>query len=151
VAIFNGSLEVAVRIALILEASYPESLDVDQLALLDHALLHSADFGGPESVFPAVPGRVSELALKRPLIKAGLHILSQALVVQVLTTHRGVVFLAGEEMTPFVGLLDSPLAGKLRTRARWAVGAGLGVDAGAKSRLTEAMAGWRHEFGEGVR
>ncbi|WP_157579883.1 MULTISPECIES: ABC-three component system middle component 2 [unclassified Plantibacter] len=119
--VFNSNLEVAIRLALILEASFPRSLDLEQLSLADHAIIHSADMGGPPSIFPASPGRVSELTVKRPLVRNGMHLLCQAGIAAALTESRGIVFSGTEDTAPFLKLLEAPLLERLRERAAWSV------------------------------
>lgn len=147
--IFNSGIEVSIRLAFLLNAAFPTPLDVDRLALLDHAVLHSADFGGPESIFPPNPGRVSELTLKRPILHEALHLLTQANVAAIVPSIDGVQFTAGEESNAFLSVLESPLAASIRNRAAWAVGALLdGGDFNVESQLADALESWKFQFSD---
>ncbi len=47
-SLFNGTIETGLRSLMILEAFYPEKLDLDSISLLDYFIVHTADIGGPE-------------------------------------------------------------------------------------------------------
>jgi hypothetical protein len=100
----NSPLEIGVRALVLLSESHPDALDLAQLALLDHAVLHSEEFDGPPSLHPDLPARSGELGLKRT-------VLEQALLV-----HR-----ATERGPAFVDILEAPYVLRLRERAEWAV------------------------------
>ena len=74
----NSSLEVGMRVLMILVDAFPAHLDINRLVLLDHGLLHSADLDGPESLHPPIPVRVGELGVKRQHIEDGLHVMIRA-------------------------------------------------------------------------
>ena len=56
----NSPLEVGIRVLMLLAEAFPAGLDLNDLVLLDHGLLHSADLGGPESLHPPLPIRAGE-------------------------------------------------------------------------------------------
>lgn len=118
-SVFNSSREVGVRLSFIFVAIAPRAVDVDVLALLDHALLHSADFDGPQSVFPAAATRSTEVTIKRPIIRDALHLLAQAGIVEVVASADGLTFRAAEEAAAFTRLLTVPLAEVFSARAAW--------------------------------
>lgn len=117
----NSPVELGVRIVMLLVEAYPEHLDVNQLVLLDHAVLHSADLGGPESLHPALPVRAGELGVKRDVVEGGLTLLLRAGLVDVAATANGVQFQAGEDAHQFVEILGSSYATTLHERAVWVV------------------------------
>jgi hypothetical protein len=57
----NSPVETGVRVLMVLTSAFPEHLDLNQLVLLDHGVLHSADLGGPPSLHPPVPKSASVL------------------------------------------------------------------------------------------
>jgi hypothetical protein len=150
VTVFNSSREVAIRVSFLLVAIAPRSVDVDDLVLLDHALLHSADFGGPASAFPAAVTRSTEVTIKRPIVHDALHLLAQAGLVEVLAGVDGLKFGATEEAAAFLRLLDSQLAKLFVERAEWVAERFFEGDA---STITDSYRGvsdqWRVHFGEG--
>jgi hypothetical protein len=150
VTVFNSSREVAIRVSFLLVAIAPRSVDVDDLVLLDHALLHSADFGGPASAFPAAVTRSTEVTIKRPILHDALHLLAQAGLVEVLAGVDGLKYGATEEAAAFLRLLDSQLAKLLVERAEWVAERFFEGDA---FTITDSYRGvsdqWRVHFGEG--
>lgn len=115
----NSSLEVGLRVLFVLAESFPRRLDLNQLVLLDHSLLHSADLDGPASLHPPVPIRASELGMKREAIEAGLEVMIRANLVYAGVGPGGVEFWAGESAHGFARLLETPYAEELRSRAAW--------------------------------
>ena len=97
----NSPLEVGIRVLMVLQEAFPERLDLNQLVLLDHSVLHSADLGGPESLHPPVPVRASELGVKRQSIEAGLEVMIRAHLAHVGVGDRGIEFWAGEAADGF--------------------------------------------------
>ncbi|WP_155290133.1 ABC-three component system middle component 2 [Rhodococcoides fascians] len=117
----NSPVELGVRIVMILVEAYPEHLDVNRLVLLDHAVLHSADLGGPESLHPALPVRAGELGVKRDVVEGGLTLLLRGGLAVMAATADGVQFQAGEGALHFVDILGSSYATALHDRVVWVV------------------------------
>ena len=117
----NSPLEVGLRVLMVLQEAFPQHLDLNQLVLLDHSVLHSADLGGPESLHPAVPIRAGELGVKRQLIEAGLEVMIRAHLAHVGVGDGGIEFWAGEAADGFTGLLETEYASQLSLRAAWVV------------------------------
>ena len=59
-SIFNGPLELGTRSSLILTA-LEKKFSLDDLVLLDYALLYSQEFGGPDNLHPALPNHIAEI------------------------------------------------------------------------------------------
>jgi hypothetical protein len=117
----NGPLEVAVRVITVLTEAFPARLDLNNLVLLDHALLHSADLGGPESLHPPVPIRSGELGMKRERIQQGVEVLVRADLAHMEPTVDGIHFWASERAAGFIRLLETEYAQALIERATWVV------------------------------
>lgn len=115
----NSPFEIGMRAVAILEAFYPEALSIDALALLDYAVVHSADLNGPASLHPRIPGRVSEITVKRPLLEKGLAVSTRAGLSSLIIDAFGIRHVATDESTSFLSLLDSEYMNDLRDRARW--------------------------------
>ncbi|WP_280457720.1 ABC-three component system middle component 2 [Nocardia carnea] len=143
----NGPLETGIRVLMVLTAAFPERLDLNQLVLLDHGLLHSADLGGPPSLHPPVPIRASALGVRREAIEYGLDVIIRAQLAHVGLGADGIEYWAGERADGFIGLLDSKYAGALHERAGWVVDRYRGLDDSALRReLSAAAQHWAEEF-----
>jgi hypothetical protein len=117
----NSPLEIGVRALVLLSENHPEPLDLAQLALLDHAVLHSGEFNGPPSLHPDLPARSGELGLKRMVLERALLVLIRAGLAELEAGETGLVYRATERGPAFVGILEAPYVLRLRERAEWAV------------------------------
>jgi hypothetical protein len=135
------------RTLFLLDRSRPESLDLARLVLLDYALLHSRDLGGPESLHPALPIRGGEVALKRSLIERGLRVLVRGGLVAVEAGPAGLGYRATDEGHGFLELLTSPYSERLREFADWTVRALADLsDEEIRSRMSDVIDRWSVEF-----
>ncbi|GAB3599722.1 hypothetical protein GCM10027586_02130 [Kineococcus gypseus] len=143
----NSPLELGVRVLVVLTACFPRTLDLDQLVLMDHCLLHSADLGGPPSLLPAVSTRSGELGLKRTVLEHGAQLMARAGMVEVVTSEKGLTFRAGEEAAPFLRLISSPMMRSLSAIAEWAVAefADLSTEQ-IRTRMRTVSQQWAEEF-----
>ena len=119
--ILNSPLEHSIRVLMILVETFPKSLDINRLVLLDYTLLHSSDFGGPDSLHPSVPIRVGELGIKRQLIQDGLEVLVRSGLAHIEAKTEGFYFRASEDAEGFARLLETQHAHDLSERATWVV------------------------------
>jgi hypothetical protein len=143
----NSPLETGVRVLMVLASTFPEHLNLDQLVLLDHSLLHSADLGGPPSLHPPVPIRASELAVRRESIEHGLDVLIRADLAHAGLGASGIEYWAGERADGFLALLDTTYAAALQQRATWVVDRYQVLDEVALRQELDAAAGhWAEEF-----
>ncbi len=143
----NSPLEVGIRVLMVLQEAFPERLDLNQLVLLDHSVLHSADLGGPESLHPPVPVRASELGVKRQSIEAGLEVMIRAHLAHVGVGDRGIEFWAGEAADGFTSLLETEYASRLSARAAWVVQHFGALDEQAlRAALSSVVEHWSEEF-----
>ncbi|WP_435239167.1 ABC-three component system middle component 2 [Streptomyces sp. YPW6] len=117
----NSPLEIGVRALVLLAESYPQPLDLAQLAVLDHAVLHSGDLDGPPSLHPSLPGHSGELGMKRTVLEQALLVLIRAGLAGVEADETGLVYRATERGPAFVDILEAPYVVRLRERAEWAV------------------------------
>ena len=143
----NGPLETAIRALTLLAEAYPRNLDLNQLVLLDHGLLHSEDLGGPPSLHPPVPIRSSELGVKRHQLTLGLEVLTRVGLADMSATTGGIHFTAAEGAHPFLSLLETSHARALAERASWVVDRyGDLSDAGLRDAIREVSGRWAEEF-----
>lgn len=117
----NSPLEVGVRALVLLSESHPEPLDLAQLVVLDHALLHSGEFDGPPSLHPDLPARAGELGMKRTVLEQALLVLIRAGLAGVEDRSEGLMYTATDRGPVFVDVLEAPYVESLRERAEWVV------------------------------
>jgi hypothetical protein len=117
----NSPLEVAVRALVLLAESHPEVLDLAQLVVLDHVLLHSGEFDGPPSLHPELPARAGELGMKRTVLEQALLVLIRAGLADIEDGGDGLVYTATDRGPVFVDVLEAPYVESLRERAEWVI------------------------------
>jgi hypothetical protein len=132
---FNTPIETAIRLAILLVEAYPHSFSLDRLVMLDHILVHTADFGGPSSVHPPSPYRVAEPYVRRELVQKSLILFRSRSLIAEIPTRDGFVWRAGETAAPFVECLTTKYHQALRNRAKWT-----NQNFGAASELSLASA-----------
>ncbi|MET8123311.1 ABC-three component system middle component 2 [Micromonospora sp. NPDC005189] len=115
----NGPLEVGLRALTLLSAAFPRAFDIASLSFLDYTLLHSREFGGPESLHPDVPNHQSEITVKRNMLEHGLEVMIRARLVSLRVEPGGIAYAATDNAPGFVGLLESEYMQELRRRAEW--------------------------------
>lgn len=143
----NSPLEVGLRVLFVLQEAFPQHLDLNQLVLLDHSVLHSADLGGPASLHPAVPIRAGELGIKREAIEAGLEVIVRSELAKAGVGDGGIEFWASETADGFIALLETEYAGQLHSRARWVVDHfGTLDEQTLRSALSSVAMHWSEEF-----
>lgn len=143
----NSPIEVGVRALMLLSEAFPSKLDLNRLVLLDYGLLHSADLGGPTSLYPPLPMRAGEFGVKRRSIEGGLELLVRAGLARIDIDSGGIQFSATERAPGFVALLVAEYAVSLHERAAWVIHY---YGTLSESAMREAMQGiiarWTQEF-----
>lgn len=144
---FNSPLETGVRALIILNALYPTALDLSDLLLFDHLVVHTADFSGPPSLHPDILPRSGEPLVRRRLIENGLTLMRQRHLIDIEFSPNGILYRASEEAGALVSLMRSHYAKSLFARAKWLAEqfAQDGVDA-LKGRVTDRIGRWHSEF-----
>jgi hypothetical protein len=115
----NSPVEVGVRALVLLLEAFPERLDVAQLVYLDYAMLHSAELGGPTSLHPELPAGPGELGMRRRLMEQGLQVIIRAGLADLHATDAGFFYVATEEASSFVDVLEASYVQRLVERAEW--------------------------------
>lgn len=144
--VFNGSVETGLRLLVLLEAFYPEKLDLEAPALLDYFVVHTADLGGPDSLHPALPERVGEYRVRRTLIQEALRMLLRVSLIEVVEAADGISFLSGDDTPAFVRLLNSDYNRDLSDRASWLARRVHGDGAAAFASMRQLIDRWSLEF-----
>lgn len=145
--LLNSPLEIGIRAVAMLTSIYPARADLARIVLLDHVVIHSADFAGANSLHPEIPGRVGELGVKRELVRQGLALMgARGLIVRNLTV-TGIYYSASEDARPFLDSMDAPYLALLRERCSWATGVfGALDDAAIRVWLGAVFGRWAEEF-----
>ncbi|MFI6180616.1 ABC-three component system middle component 2 [Nonomuraea sp. NPDC051191] len=143
----NGPLETGLRALAILTSAFPEAYDIDSLAFFDYSLLHSEEFGGPESLHPDVPNHTSEITVKRDLLELGLQVMIRARLVTLQIDRGGISYAATDNAPGFVDLLESSYMHQLRRRADWVVEAFGNVGPAYIRERTSALGRWSESAG----
>jgi len=117
--IFNSDVELATRAALILTSMEGEKFDIDELVLLDYALLYSSEFNGPSNLHPAVPNHLAEIAQRRELLPRALLFFIKKGLIDVRYDENGRSFYANENTNSFVSCLNSSYFIKIWERLSW--------------------------------
>jgi hypothetical protein len=145
--LLNSPVEVSIRLLTILDHSFPNALGIHRLVLFDHALVHSADLGGPASLHPDIPGRVGELGVRRQLVEQALDILLRVELAEVAPERSGIVYRASESAHGFLRIIDAHYVDKLQDRSSWVVGTyGSLADDEIRSRFHGLLDRWSEEF-----
>jgi hypothetical protein len=143
----NSPVEVGVRILIVLAEAFPAQLGINELVLLDHALLHSGDLGGPPSIHPPLPGRVGELGFKRTLIEYGIQLMLRAELIESSASPSGLQFVASDAAASFVGGLTSLYARTLIARTQWVVEHFDDLtEQSLRTRMRAVFESWAEEF-----
>ncbi|WP_395294669.1 ABC-three component system middle component 2 [Kitasatospora hibisci] len=117
----NSPLEVGVRALVLLAETHPQPLDLAQLVVLDHVMLHTSDYDGPPSLHPALPAGAGEIGMKRGVLEQALLVLIRAGLAGLEDRSEGLMYSATDRGPVFVDILEAPYAESLRERAEWVV------------------------------
>lgn len=117
--LFNSPLEAGIRAVVVLEHLRPQALDLAEMVLFDHVVVHTADLGGPPSLHPDVPGRTGELLVRRRLVEASLQLMQRCHLVDQESADEGIIYRASDEAAAYVELLETDYSIQMKTCARW--------------------------------
>lgn len=144
----NSPLEYGMRVLVMLTEAYPVQLDVNQLVLLDHSVLHTADLGGPPSIHPSHVASAGELGVRRATLEEGLRVMLRAGLIDMRTSRTGIRYEAGDEAHSFVSALSSNYIAELRRRSHWVVEQfGTLTDEQVRQRMGALFGSWSEELG----
>ncbi|MGW0755365.1 ABC-three component system middle component 2 [Streptomyces sp. NPDC002814] len=143
----NSPIEVGMRILSLLNEFSPRALGISHLTYFDYCMLHSADFGGPESLHPKLPVGPGEFGIKRKLIEGGLQLMLRAGLIEVRAADTGIIYGATESASGFIEVLDSDYLDQLQQRASWVAREMAFMD---DQQLAEAMKEVYVRWAEGI-
>lgn len=115
---FNSPVEIGTRVALML-SSLEQRLALDELVLLDYALLYSREFGGPDNLHPALPNHIAEIAHRRDVMPKSLRFMSKRGLINMIVDESGHYYSANESTIDFVSCLQSAYFRKSWVRLNW--------------------------------
>ena len=119
IPIFNNEIEMGLRILIILNTTYPRSLDIELINYYDYFSLHTADIGGEESLHSPVPNRFGELSVKRAIIQKSLNYLLLKGLIEQTFTKNGIEYIASEITSPFIDNLNENYTLSLIDKVKW--------------------------------
>lgn len=144
---FNSPLETGIRALIILNALYPIALDLSNLLLFDHLVVHTADFSGPPSLHPDIVPRSGEPLVRRRLIENGISLMRLRHLINIEFSPQGILYSASEEAGPLIGLMRTPYAKMLIARAHWLAEQSIRDGTPAlRDRVTDRIGRWHSEF-----
>lgn len=115
---FNSPIEIGTRVALILSALNTKTC-LDELVMLDYALLYSEEFGGPPNLHPALPNHVAEIAHRREFMPGAINLLLKRGLVDLIIEDSGHYYKRNEDTLDFVSCLQSTYFKKSWVRLNW--------------------------------
>jgi hypothetical protein len=98
--LFNSPLQAGIRAVIVLEHLRPEKVDLAEMVLFDHGVVHTADLGGPPSLHPDLPGRKGELLVRRRLIEKSLDLMRRCHLIEQESHEGGIFFRASDDQLP---------------------------------------------------
>jgi hypothetical protein len=146
--LYNSKLEAGIRAVVVLEELRPETVDLAEMVLFDHVVVHTADLGGPPSLHAKLPGRKGELLVRRRLIESGLELMWRCHLVEQDSIDEGLIYRASDDAASYVELLGTTYSNRLKHCAGW-----LGEQvrergkAGFKVFVREQIGDWIEAFG----
>lgn len=117
--LFNSPLEAGIRAVAVLEELRPDHVDLAEMVLFDHLVVHTADLDGPPSLHPDLPGRQGELLVRRRLVEVSLELMRRCHLVERENTTEGIYYRASQEASAYLDLLESPYSVELKACAQW--------------------------------
>ncbi|MFB2759771.1 ABC-three component system middle component 2 [Shewanella xiamenensis] len=118
-SVFNSSLEAGVRSICFLDSYYPGVMDFDGLMKIDYILVHSNDFGGPESLHPMMPNRKGEYYSRREKVRTGLELMNKFGLIELEYTKNGIMYKASENTSPYLQLMKCDYSLSLINISKW--------------------------------
>ena len=115
---FNSPIEIGTRVALILTA-LDSKVSLDELVLLDYALLYSEEFGGPENLHPALPNHIAEIAQRREVMPDAIFLLLKRGLIDLKIEKTGHYYKKNKDTLDFVSCLQSVYFKKSWVRLNW--------------------------------
>ncbi len=144
---FNSPLETGLRSLVILDEAHPREFDITTLIWLDHLVVHTRDFGGPESLHPNVSSRTGELLVRRSIIEQGLQLMREIHLIRQNETNQGIFYTTTDYARPVINLLFEKYTVELKIRAEWLINMVKNINEDKLKAIIENRMGlWNVEF-----
>lgn len=115
---FNSTVEIGTRIALIVSVLESKN-SLDELVILDYALLYSEEFGGPENLHPALPNHIAEISHRREVMPEAINMLLKRGLIDLIIERSGHYYKGNKATHDFVSCLQSTYYKKSWIRLNW--------------------------------
>ncbi|ODS22478.1 hypothetical protein AB835_13925 [Candidatus Endobugula sertula] len=115
---FNTPIEIGTRVTLILTA-IENKASLDDLVMLDYALLYSQEFGGPENLHPALPNHIAEITHRREFMPKAIQFFLERGLIELLMQDSGYFYQSNDSTLDFVSCLQSSYYKKAWKRLSW--------------------------------
>lgn len=145
--LYNSLLETGIRAVIVLEHLRPVGVDLQEMVLFDHVVVHTGDHGGPPSLHAAVPERKGELLVRRRLVEQSLRLMRQCHLVAEAHDANGISYRASDEAAAYVELLETPYSERLKRCSAWIrEEVELHTKDGFRERLRARIGDWAEAF-----
>lgn len=115
---FNTPLEIGTRAAFIL-SGLQLALSIDELVILDYALLYSKEFSGPDNLHPALPNHIAEIAHRREVMPEAVNYFVRKGLITLELNEKGYYYLSNNNTEDFIACLQSSYFKKIWFRLNW--------------------------------
>lgn len=116
--LINSPLEAGLRVLIILDSIFPDSIDIDRLVIYDYLIIHAKDVKVSEkSLHPPIPHRLGGLFVRRKLLQEGISLMESRELLQTKYTSNGIMFKASSLTGPFIRYFESQYSHSLRKNA----------------------------------
>ncbi|MDP9702408.1 hypothetical protein J2T16_005386 [Paenibacillus intestini] len=120
--LFNSTLEVSLRLLVLLSQDSNKTYDTDRLVILDYFILHAKDIDcEQENLHPSLPLRSSEIIIKRKLVSEGLELLISRGLIEIIYKDTGIYYKSNKLTHMFTNLLKSDYFNRLKGLSNWVV------------------------------
>lgn len=114
IRVFNTSVEIGVRILVILNESR-KALDLQQLIYYDFLVLHYGDVSTEHtSLHPSNPLHSTEFIVKRKVIQEAIKLVARKGLLSVIYSNTGILYQANDNTSKFLEYFESSYFIKLR-------------------------------------
>lgn len=116
--LYNGPVETLVRAMFLVEAAHPTAMTAEDLSPFDHAVIYTADFGGPANLHHAQANRGDEIPVRLRLLAPALELGATEGFFDRVFEDGTVRYKAGDDLPSDLELFDVP-GYPMEERARW--------------------------------
>ncbi len=147
IGIFNSSLEIALRLLIIINLS-DKGISRDRLNIYDYLILNTGDIAdAPNSLHPALPARSTQLFIKHHKIKEALNILLSKELIIIEPSVKGFLYKKSDITAHVIQYFKSNYYNELILRVLWILdNFNSYTDDQLKSFISKNLEKWGSEF-----